>query len=470
MLSCKYTKKMVVSVFAIVLLICGVQSISYALREVTGVVTIDITRWSIEPHGSQQPDWFDIRIEVTIHAHGDISALDVHGLARFQGRANREDIPGATKHVRSGIAACQSKKFVLEGLWKGERPSGVSVNVITYGKPPWAIARTDKGKHGQIIMSEIMFESDNGSHTLPQWIELHNTTDTAINLIGWQLEWYRRDPKVLDVTTTFQSDFIVPAKQSRIIASTCARNSGEPRLNHENGSAYVLASHHTPQLDHFNRLIARGGFYLKLRDSHGTLIDHIGTLTGKTGDIAWELPECLINGQRSSMIRRFDDSIPRSGIERKGWIRAYDTKAQSIRSWYGRNTDIGTPAYRSDNAPLPVELSVFSARTVSEKVILNWTTESELNNAGFNILRSKTKAGPFIKVNPNLIQGAGTIGERSEYTWTDTTAKPNIVYYYRIEDVSYTGVQQQLTTVRLKGIVSVNSKLFTNWGDLKRRK
>ncbi|RKU10482.1 hypothetical protein C6501_13655, partial [Candidatus Poribacteria bacterium] len=73
----------------------------------------------------------------------------------------------------------------------------------------------------------------------------------------------------------------------------------------------------------------------------------------------------------------------------------------------------------------------------------------------------------FKVVNPTLIAGAGTIGERTEYTWTDTTAKPNTVYYYRIEDVSHAGVRQQLATVRLRGFVSASGKRITKWSDLK---
>ena len=49
----------------------------------------------------------------------------------------------------------------------------------------------------------------------------------------------------------------------------------------------------------------------------------------------------------------------------------------------------------------------------------------------------RTKDGEFKVVNATMIQGAGTTGERNEYTWTDTTAKLNTVYYYRIEDVSH---------------------------------
>ena len=117
--------------------------------------------------------------------------------------------------------------------------------------------------------------------------------------------------------------------------------------------------------------------------------------------------------------------------------------------------------------PLPVTLSSFRAEHTNAGVVLKWTTESELDNAGFNILRSETKDGTFKVVNPKLIHGAGTTGERQTYTWTDTTAKPNVVYYYRIEDVSHAGTRKQLATVRLRGLVSATGKLTTSWADLK---
>ena len=117
--------------------------------------------------------------------------------------------------------------------------------------------------------------------------------------------------------------------------------------------------------------------------------------------------------------------------------------------------------------PLPVNLSHFRAEHTEAGVILKWTTESEVDNAGFYIYRSKTKDGEFRVVNPSMIQGAGTTGERNEYTWTDTTAKPNTVYYYRIEDVSHAGVREQLATVRLRGLISARGKLTTIWADLK---
>ena len=117
--------------------------------------------------------------------------------------------------------------------------------------------------------------------------------------------------------------------------------------------------------------------------------------------------------------------------------------------------------------PLPVSLSRFRAELTDAGVIIKWMTESELNNAGFNIRRSETQDGEFKIVNPQLIQGAGTTSERQTYAWTDTTAKPNVVYYYRIEDISHAGDRKQLATVRMRGYVSASGKLTTKWGNLK---
>ena len=49
-----------------------------------------------------------------------------------------------------------------------------------------------------------------------------------------------------------------------------------------------------------------------------------------------------------------------------------------------------------------------------------------------------------------------------------TTAQPNVVYYYQIEDVSLDGNRQTLTNgIRLKGHIGAAGKLTTTWGDLK---
>ena len=155
------------------------------------------------------------------------------------------------------------------------------------------------------------------------------------------------------------------------------------------------------------------------------------------------------------------------------------TKLEDLRLWKNpilnreslsvlsvRNPDIRI-YFEFSRDLLPVTLSHFRAEHTDAGVILNWTTESELDNAGFYIYRSETRDGTFKVVNPTLIQGAGTTSERNTYTWADTTAKSNVAYYYRIEDISHAGERKQLATVRMRGFVSASGKLTTRWADLK---
>ncbi len=100
-------------------------------------------------------------------------------------------------------------------------------------------------------------------------------------------------------------------------------------------------------------------------------------------------------------------------------------------------------------------------------MIISWTTESELDNAGFNIYRSISPTKNFQRINTKLIQGAGTTGERNTYQFIDKTANPDVAYYYRIEDVDFSGTRGILTTYRLRGVITPTGKHTTTWGTLK---
>ncbi|MCG9126953.1 lamin tail domain-containing protein [Candidatus Poribacteria bacterium] len=336
------------------------------------------------------------------------------------------------------------------------------------------------------VFSEFMFESEGGDDGLPQWIEVYNNSSSEKNLRGWKLQWKRLKPTLLDVTTTFQEDYIIPAQQSRLIVTSLGRHAGN--INLSNDVVYQLDNMHPEELaqdniENRNHLITRGGFSLKLLSPNDVLIDHISNLkqVEKLNEeiddeelddeelddqIEWKLPLCLIDGIRTSVIRRFDEGIPREGTLRRGWRRAVDSKNLIVGNYYGNPNDLGTPGYRRGK-PLPVELSHFSARLSKNEVVVNWVTESEFNNAGFNILRSTSPSENFTKINTRLIQGAGTTGERNEYQFIDKTAKPNVVYYYRIEDIDISGTSEVLKTQRLQGLVSPTNKVIINWGSLK---
>ena len=341
-------------------------------------------------------------------------------------------------------------------------------------------------EQGQIVFSEIMYALNPYSKTEAQWIELYNMSDTeVVNLEGWKLkveapegETYYQYPVIV-----LKPIEIMP-NQTVLLVTRKARHS-DNILAHQ---VYDLSEHHNDvlELDTYpRRIIGITGFSLKLFSADETVIDSVGNLDGQYGNDEpyWEFKDLNRYGatgrtkdkHRVSLIRRFGNGKALSGDEARSWKRTANIKWELEErlpygvTYYGNETDIGTPGYRYRTTPLPVTLSTFSAEVSEAGVVINWATESELDNAGFNILRSLSEQGPFVKVNPSLIQGAGTTGERNTYTWTDTTAKPNVAYYYQIEDVSFAGARQTLATKRLKGIFSAKNRFMTQWGGLKKQ-
>jgi hypothetical protein len=71
---------------------------------------------------------------------------------------------------------------------------------------------------------------------------------------------------------------------------------------------------------------------------------------------------------------------------------------------------------------------------------VEWTTESEVDVAGFNLYRSESPDGPYVKVNPALIPGASDPLLGGKYVYTDTNVVVGQTYYYKLEDVELDGV------------------------------
>ena len=80
---------------------------------------------------------------------------------------------------------------------------------------------------------------------------------------------------------------------------------------------------------------------------------------------------------------------------------------------------------------------------------IRWTTASEVDNFGFDVLRATTEKGPFRAVNDKPIAGAGTVDVPTDYVYHDTGIEPGMAYYYYVESISIRGERERVTpTVR----------------------
>ena len=347
---------------------------------------------------------------------------------------------------------------------------------------------------GTVTISEVMYDAG-PRWNLVQWIELYNSSATeTIDLSGWTLEIRNRE----DVESYVDSSFKFIAGTELLPNQTLLLVSGTGANDVDSNRVYNLYQHHRRELGlaaRDSRLLSRTGFYLKLTgkimengreytiDDDLTaaqmakiLMDEAGNVkvTGAQREVVWALPE-RSNDERRSIVRTYGTLEPdgmgpdakNDGTLEASWKVSILSGAGL--SYYGHRDDIGTPAFRL-GGPLPVSLSSFRPvrNQTSGHVDIRWITESELNNAGFNILRSERKNGDFKVVNTKgIIPGHGTTSEKHVYTWTDTTAKPNVVYYYQIEDVSLNGNRTKLAMTHLRGNVTAAGKVTTTWGDLK---
>ena len=345
-------------------------------------------------------------------------------------------------------------------------------------------------EEGQIYISEIMFA---GGGFLPQWIEISNGSRTEqVNLSGWTLR--------VENATADADVFVSTKAKFRISEGTRIDPSGQ----HDTPSTLLvvtkqgrtnldgrMAAGQVVNLDITRpryALLSDMAFKITLSPPARPIVpeqataraaatDVVGNL-GVDGTATWALP-MNAEGGRSSIIRRhvpvsMGPAEPKDGEMMESWVLASDTSlAQpmhlSAYSYYGFPTDVGTPGFRVGGA-LPVELSHFRPERNKEigAVVITWSTQSELNNAGFFIKRSQQRDGQFKVINATMIPGAGTTSEKQFYTYTDTIAQPNVVYYYQIEDVSLDGNRQTLTRgIRLKGHVGAAGKATVLWGELK---
>ena len=108
---------------------------------------------------------------------------------------------------------------------------------------------------------------------------------------------------------------------------------------------------------------------------------------------------------------------------------------------------------------LPVELIFFDAAYIKKDVQLQWKTETELNNSGFEIERS-IDARNWDKV--SFVLGHGTTTESQSYTYTDRNPQTGI-NYYRLKQLDLDGVFEYSKTISVKvGRTDGNFNLFPN--------
>lgn len=74
---------------------------------------------------------------------------------------------------------------------------------------------------------------------------------------------------------------------------------------------------------------------------------------------------------------------------------------------------------------------------VPAKVDIEWETETEIETAGFNIYRSDTRDGEYVRINEQIIPSQSDAVAGATYLYSDTDVTRGQTYYYRLEDIEF---------------------------------
>jgi hypothetical protein len=159
------------------------------------------------------------------------------------------------------------------------------------------------------------------------------------------------------------------------------------------------------------------------------------------------------------------------------WTGKEDLEFYAIENTSERLGDTTLTFVQVKNDLLPVELSNFSCEVYNENVVLNWRTETELNNYGFDVEREtvisterrnleepKGTSHSFSASWETLgfVQGHGNSNSRKIYSFLDSRPISGI-NRYRLKQIDTDGVFEYSEIVEVKTDIPTSFKLSQNF-------
>ncbi len=116
---------------------------------------------------------------------------------------------------------------------------------------------------------------------------------------------------------------------------------------------------------------------------------------------------------------------------------------------------------------LPVQATDFVVTANAGSVTLTWKTQSEVNNAGFNVLREDPNSFVFKLISSytsnDSLRGLGTSSTGNTYSFIDTKVISGKSYDYKIQSVSTNGTTKDLSTLSVTVDVPKTYALYQNY-------
>jgi hypothetical protein len=89
------------------------------------------------------------------------------------------------------------------------------------------------------------------------------------------------------------------------------------------------------------------------------------------------------------------------------------------------------------------------------KVTLRWkAADAEGSNYGYLVYRSKSRLGPYLRVNAEIVHMPKDGAKQHEYVFEDINVEPGATYYYYLDTIDTAGVKKRFSGVLPKTVES----------------
>lgn len=204
------------------------------------------------------------------------------------------------------------------------------------------------------------------------------------------------------------------------------------------------------------------------------LVWDFGTMgTPETQDVvnrSWHITEAIVGGSSSSLSVQWDAPQELPGFDRSlSGVAHWDGAIWEHPLTYTAATPVGASfsqtrtgitsfspfAVEDLDQVLPVELLFFEAHRLNKnEVQLNWATESELNNQGFDVERMLDTETEFRAI--DWVDGSGTTSNVVHYSLNDLNPHQGISYY-RLKQIDFDGSYAYSSIRAVDGSASNNN-------------
>lgn len=176
---------------------------------------------------------------------------------------------------------------------------------------------------------------------------------------------------------------------------------------------------------------------------NGTLVGQIKitniTNPGGTAGLQWRLSD-----PNRTIVNRIDTTDP----------------------WFMHNIDAYATYANPGDQSLPVALTSFTASCTPLGVLLQWSTETEIDNLGYILEKQVEGENSWITAasykTHDALKGQGNTTTRQEYSFTDVNVLSNKLYTYRLSDVNKQGIKtiKQSASLRVTAVVPKTTDLL----------